>query len=194
MCRRHSLFVALVLAAALASVLQAADRTEITFTDGRIFPESLTSTRNGAVFFGSLGKDSVYRAAPGASQGRNLDQAEDRRTADGARRARRRTRRRAVGMRVGDRRTGWCAAGRRNSAEGVQSVERRLQGELSVSGRRTLQRHRGREGRYRLRHRYHGRTRPAPEKRRDVARCRGPPMPCSARPTASPCSPTARST
>jgi sugar lactone lactonase YvrE len=60
--------VALVLATALASVLQAADRSVITFADGRIFPESVTSTRNGALFFGSLGQDSVYRAAPGAAQ------------------------------------------------------------------------------------------------------------------------------
>jgi sugar lactone lactonase YvrE len=46
---------------------QAADRTELTFADGRIFPESLTSTKNGAVYFGSLGHDSVYRAAPRSS-------------------------------------------------------------------------------------------------------------------------------
>ena len=61
-------FVAFVTAAALATVLQAADRTEITFADGGIFPESVTSTKNGAVFFGSLGNDSVYRAAPGAAK------------------------------------------------------------------------------------------------------------------------------
>jgi sugar lactone lactonase YvrE len=42
--------------------LQAADRPEITFTDGKIFPESLTSTKNGTIYFGSLGQDSVYRA------------------------------------------------------------------------------------------------------------------------------------
>ncbi|MEO8257761.1 MAG: hypothetical protein ABI868_10500 [Acidobacteriota bacterium] len=52
----------------LACVAQAADRTEITFSDGRIFPESLTSTKNGALYFGSLGQDSVYRAAPDASK------------------------------------------------------------------------------------------------------------------------------
>jgi sugar lactone lactonase YvrE len=66
---RHRLqFASLAAAAALATVLQAADRTEITFTDGRIFPESLTSTKNGAVYFGSLGNDSVYRAAPNAAK------------------------------------------------------------------------------------------------------------------------------
>lgn len=53
---------ALALVVAAVSGLQAADRPEITFTDGKIFPESLTSTKNGAVYFGSLGQDSVYRA------------------------------------------------------------------------------------------------------------------------------------
>jgi sugar lactone lactonase YvrE len=43
--------------------LQAADRAEITFDGPRIFPESLTSTKNGDLYFGSLGQDSVYRAA-----------------------------------------------------------------------------------------------------------------------------------
>src|ERR1700722_10195969 len=51
----------------LAWALQAADRTEITFADGRIFPESLTSTKDGTVYVGSLGRDSVYRAAPASS-------------------------------------------------------------------------------------------------------------------------------
>ena len=43
--------------ALLIGGLRAADRTEITFADGRIFPESLTSTKNGVIwyFFGSLG-------------------------------------------------------------------------------------------------------------------------------------------
>ncbi|HVZ23233.1 MAG TPA: hypothetical protein VG871_19305 [Vicinamibacterales bacterium] len=48
--------------------LQAADRGDITFADGRIFPESLTSTKNGDVYFGSLGHDSVYRAPAKSSQ------------------------------------------------------------------------------------------------------------------------------
>jgi sugar lactone lactonase YvrE len=52
----------LMLIAAAVSALQAADRPEITFTDGKIFPESLTSTKNGTLYFGSLGQDSVYRA------------------------------------------------------------------------------------------------------------------------------------
>ena len=48
--------------------LQAADRAEITFDGPRIFPESLTSTKNGDVYFGSLGRDSVYRATAKESQ------------------------------------------------------------------------------------------------------------------------------
>jgi len=53
---------ALVVVVAAVSGLQAADRPEITFTDGKIFPETLTSAKNGTVYFGSLGQDSVYRA------------------------------------------------------------------------------------------------------------------------------------
>ena len=48
--------------------LQAADRAEITFADARIFPESLTSTKDGTLFFGSLGQDSVYRAQSASSK------------------------------------------------------------------------------------------------------------------------------
>jgi sugar lactone lactonase YvrE len=65
--RRTFPIALLVLAVGLACGVQAADRSEITFADGRIFPESLTSTKNGAVYFGSLGLDSVYRAAPKSS-------------------------------------------------------------------------------------------------------------------------------
>ena len=60
--------LAAVVLSGLACAAQAADRTEITFADGRIFPESLTSTKNGAVYFGSLGQDSVYRAEPKSSR------------------------------------------------------------------------------------------------------------------------------
>jgi len=48
--------------------LHAADRPEISFDGPRIFPESLTSTKNGDVYFGSLGQDSVYRATSKESQ------------------------------------------------------------------------------------------------------------------------------
>src|SRR4051794_23527682 len=51
-----------------AGGVRAADRAEITFADGRIFPESLTSTKNGDLYFGSLGLDSVYRVTSKATQ------------------------------------------------------------------------------------------------------------------------------
>jgi len=41
---------------------------ETTFADGRVFPESVTSTANGDLYFGSLGHDSVYRAAANSPQ------------------------------------------------------------------------------------------------------------------------------
>src|ERR1700750_2462759 len=58
--------IALVLIAACG--LEAADRPEVTFSDGRIFPESLTSTKNGDLYFGSLGLDAVYRAPSKSAQ------------------------------------------------------------------------------------------------------------------------------
>ena len=58
---------ALVAVAAIAvSFAFAADRSEIVINDTRAFPESLTSTADGTVFFGSLSKGMVYRAAPGS--------------------------------------------------------------------------------------------------------------------------------
>ena len=54
--------------AAMVCGLQAADRAEITFADARIFPESLTSTKNGDLYFGSLGQDAVYRAKANETQ------------------------------------------------------------------------------------------------------------------------------
>jgi streptogramin lyase len=59
---------AAALAVALACAAQAADRTEITFADGRIFPESVTSTSDGTLYFGSIGLDAVYRATPKSSK------------------------------------------------------------------------------------------------------------------------------
>lgn len=60
--RRKLALVTLV--AAAVGVVRAADRPEIGFADGRIFPESVTSTRDGTIYAGSLGLDSVYRATP----------------------------------------------------------------------------------------------------------------------------------
>ena len=55
-------YLSLAAVAVMVCGLAAADRAEITFADGRIFPESLSSTKNGDVYFGSLGLDAVYRA------------------------------------------------------------------------------------------------------------------------------------
>jgi sugar lactone lactonase YvrE len=63
---RRPLIASLVVVA-FACVVQAADRTTITFSDGRIFPESLTSTANGDLYFGALGQDAVYKAAKNSS-------------------------------------------------------------------------------------------------------------------------------
>jgi sugar lactone lactonase YvrE len=52
---------------ALACIVHAADRPVVTFADGGIFPESITSTKDGTLYFGSIGHDSVYRAAPASS-------------------------------------------------------------------------------------------------------------------------------
>ena len=64
---RRVFVVVTLVAAALACVVQAADRSTITFSDGRIFPESLTSTGNGDLYFGALGQDAVYKAAKESS-------------------------------------------------------------------------------------------------------------------------------
>src|SRR4051812_4242458 len=60
---RYRSFGTLAFVIALSCLAQAADRTTLTFADGRIFPESLTSTRNGDVYVGALGQDAVYKAS-----------------------------------------------------------------------------------------------------------------------------------
>ena len=46
----------------------AQSRTEIAINDTMVMPESITSSADGAVFFGSTAKGNIYRAAPGAAQ------------------------------------------------------------------------------------------------------------------------------
>ncbi len=53
-----------ILLSGFVCVMQAADRPEVTFAEGGIFPESLTSTKDGTLYIGSVGLDSVYRATP----------------------------------------------------------------------------------------------------------------------------------
>lgn len=66
--RVRGLFALAVVAVMVCGVYAAETRTQIGFADAKIFPESLTSTKNGAVYFGSLGQNAVYRAAPNAAQ------------------------------------------------------------------------------------------------------------------------------
>ena len=62
------MFVSLAVSAVILAVVQAADRTEIGFADGRVFPESLTSTPDGTLSIGSMELGSVYRATPRAGK------------------------------------------------------------------------------------------------------------------------------
>lgn len=66
--RRPRVLALLTAVLGLTLVIRAATRMEITFADDRIFPESLSSTKNGAVYLGSLRRGSVYRAAPNSSK------------------------------------------------------------------------------------------------------------------------------
>ena len=62
-------FVFAVVAFASASPLvRAQARTEITINDTGVQAENLTSSQDGAVYFGSTAKGTIYRASPGASQ------------------------------------------------------------------------------------------------------------------------------
>jgi len=48
--------------------VDAPSRTEVTLADTGVTAENLTSSRDGTVYFGSMAKGTIYRAAPGASQ------------------------------------------------------------------------------------------------------------------------------
>ncbi|HET6568476.1 MAG TPA: hypothetical protein VFG50_10965, partial [Rhodothermales bacterium] len=62
------LIVAVVTFTSFASVAQAQTRSEVTINDTDVTPENLTSSQDGTVYFGSMAKGTIYRAAPGASQ------------------------------------------------------------------------------------------------------------------------------
>jgi len=53
---------------AVAAQSQAQTRTDVTPSDSGARPENLTSSRDGAVYFGSLASGTIYRAAPGAAR------------------------------------------------------------------------------------------------------------------------------
>jgi sugar lactone lactonase YvrE len=63
--RRSALCFAL--AAGLGSAAYSATPAEIAIPGERVFPESLTSTRNGTVIIGSIGAKTIYRAKPGSA-------------------------------------------------------------------------------------------------------------------------------
>lgn len=60
--------VALLGLLSLASAAVAQTGTEITINDTGVQSENVTSSRDGTVYFGSMAKGTIYRAAPGATQ------------------------------------------------------------------------------------------------------------------------------
>jgi hypothetical protein len=59
--------LAVLLGASLSVWVRAQSRTEVTINDTGVAPENLTSSQDGAVYFGSTAKGTIYRAAPGAA-------------------------------------------------------------------------------------------------------------------------------
>ena len=55
-------------AAFLATGAHAQNRAAITINDTLVYPESVTSSADGSVWFGSTAKSTVYKAAPGAQR------------------------------------------------------------------------------------------------------------------------------
>src|SRR2546423_1096976 len=60
-------FIVMVVFAASAALVRAQGRTEITINETGVQAENLTSSQDGAVYFGSTAKGTIYRAAPGTS-------------------------------------------------------------------------------------------------------------------------------
>jgi streptogramin lyase len=56
----------IVAIASLASAAHAQERTDVVIDDTGVQAESVTSSQDGAVYFGSTAKGTIYRAAPGA--------------------------------------------------------------------------------------------------------------------------------
>lgn len=63
----NALILALVAGLSLAASARAQDRTEVTLADTGVQAENITSSRDGTVYFGSMAKGTIYRAAPGAA-------------------------------------------------------------------------------------------------------------------------------
>ncbi len=64
----RGLGVAVISLASVVPIVQAQERVEVTIADTMVMPENLTSSQDGTVFFGSMAKGTIYRAAPGAAQ------------------------------------------------------------------------------------------------------------------------------
>jgi len=47
---------------------RAQSRAQVSINDSSVTPENLTSSQDGTVYFGSMAKGTIYRAAPGATQ------------------------------------------------------------------------------------------------------------------------------
>ncbi len=62
------ILLAVVACASLSSLVRAQARTEVVINDTGAQAENLTSSQDGAVYFGSTATGTIYRAAPGASQ------------------------------------------------------------------------------------------------------------------------------
>ncbi|HVT47284.1 MAG TPA: hypothetical protein VHD57_05805 [Vicinamibacterales bacterium] len=60
--------LAAVTFALVPALVGAQARTEVTIDDTGVQAESVTSSQDGAVYFGSTAKGTIYRAAPGAAQ------------------------------------------------------------------------------------------------------------------------------
>ena len=64
---RHSI-LAVVALTSFASVTKAQSRIGVTINDTAVAPESITSSQDGTVYFGSTNKGTIYRAVPGAAR------------------------------------------------------------------------------------------------------------------------------
>ena len=64
----RALAIYLLVALPIGATAGAQSRPEIEVNDTMVSPESITSSQDGAVFFGSTAKGTIYRAAPGAAR------------------------------------------------------------------------------------------------------------------------------
>src|SRR6187551_2930508 len=64
----HRVLFATVAVASLGPLVRAQSRTEVTINDTGVQAENLTSSQDGAIYFGSTAKGTIYRATPGTAQ------------------------------------------------------------------------------------------------------------------------------